>query len=153
MTRNQGGPLFRSRHPSPPSLSYRGISKDCLRLDTGDTQKSLRFPPNHFCITQNVFYYLLAPRSDIIAGGRYTWHPLHKWYVRLTPTHCFTLLLLRITPALLLSWLSGCPMLAIAFSWSRWHAVPSARGNVTCTNAIFQLHDLVFFSYRCEQTQ
>ncbi len=27
MTRNQGEPLFRSRHPSPPSLSYRGISK------------------------------------------------------------------------------------------------------------------------------
>ena len=30
MTRNQGEPLFRSRHHSLPSLSYRGISKDCL---------------------------------------------------------------------------------------------------------------------------
>jgi hypothetical protein len=35
-----------------------------------------------------------------------------------------------------LSLLSGCPLLAIAFSWSRWHTVPSARGNVTCKNAI-----------------
>jgi hypothetical protein len=116
-----------------------------LWLDTGDTQKSLRLPPNHFFLTQTVFYYLLAPRSDICPGGRNSWHPDQELCVRLTPRHCFTVLLLRITPALLLSWLSGCPMLAIAFSWSRWYAVPSARGNVTCKNAIFQLHDLVFF--------
>ena len=109
-----------------------------IRINTTDTQKSLRSPPNHFFLTQTVFYYLLAPRSDIVAGGRYTWHPLHKSYVRLTPTHCFTVLLLRITPALLLSWLSGCPMLANALSWSRCHPVPSAHGNVTRKNAIFQ---------------
>jgi hypothetical protein len=38
-------------------------------------------------------------------------------------------------------------MLAIAFSWSRWHAVPSARGNVTCKNAIFQFFKIVIKTF------
>jgi len=86
-----------------------------LRLDTGDTQKSLHSPPNHFFGTQTVFYYLLSPRSDIFWRDRNSWHPDQKLYVRLTPTHCFTVLLLRITPALLLSLLSGCSMLSRFF--------------------------------------
>jgi hypothetical protein len=58
-----------------PRFAYVSASARAPRLDTCDTQKSLRFPPRSKMLTQNAFYYLLAPRSDIFPGGRNIWHP------------------------------------------------------------------------------